>query len=142
MRDTTTLPLYLGGIYYLSAMDIETLRDHYLSYDGVTEETPFGPQALVYKVMGKMWAILSLDRSPLQTALKCDPDYALELRDRYSGIVEGWHLNKTHWNTIYIEDDVEDETIMELAAHSYLLVVDKLSKKLKTELLLLQDKET
>lgn len=115
-------------------MNIEDLRLYYIGKPGVTEETPFGPDALVYKVMGKMWAIISLSREPAQTALKCDPDRALELRETYSGILPGYHLNKKHWNTIHIEDDVDDSMIVELADHSYDLVKKSLTKKLRLEL--------
>lgn len=116
-------------------MDIESLRAYYLSKKGVTEETPFGPDALVYKVLGKMWAIISLTRLPLQTSLKCDPDRARQLREDYEGILPGWHLNKQHWNTVHIESDVSDNLLIELTDHSYDLVRSKLTKRQRQALL-------
>jgi predicted DNA-binding protein (MmcQ/YjbR family) len=112
-------------------MDIEILRNHLLSKPVVTEGEPFGPQTLVYKVMDKMWAILPLDRMPPQVGLKCDPARAISLRESYASVVPGWHLNKKHWNTLFIEEELPDDLILELADHSYDLVVRGLPKKVQ-----------
>ncbi|HND17261.1 MAG TPA: MmcQ/YjbR family DNA-binding protein [Saprospiraceae bacterium] len=94
---------------------------------------PFGPDNLVFKVCGKMFALNSLDTASFSVNLKCDPEYALELRDKYSGIQPGYHMNKQHWNTVNGNEDVPDKLILELTDHSYDLVVSKLPAKIKTE---------
>lgn len=116
-------------------MDIETCRNYcLLAHKGVTEETPFGPDNLVFKVMGKMFALLDILEVPHHVALKCDPDRAVELRDEYDGLIIGaYHMNKKHWNALTIEALPED-LIKELIDHSYELVVQGLTKKLQQEL--------
>ncbi|MGD1945585.1 MAG: MmcQ/YjbR family DNA-binding protein [Croceivirga sp.] len=115
-------------------MNIEALREYCLSKKGTTESFPFDEHTLVFKVMNKMFALLSLERSPPQINLKCDPEKAIALREEYDGIiVPGYHMSKTHWNTIYIEQ-LPPERLFELVDHSYGLVVAKLTKKLKEEL--------
>ena len=115
-------------------MDIEAFRNYCLCKKGVTEEMPFGPDALVFKVMGKMFALCALERLPSQVNLKCDPERAIELREEYDGvIIPGYHMSKIHWNTLYLER-LSPQLIAELVDHSYDLVVAKLSKKLKAEL--------
>lgn len=114
-------------------MDIERLRDFCLSLKGTTEETPFGEDPLVYKVMGKMFATLSLDFPPAMN-LKCDPDLALKLREEYHFVASGYHMNKKHWNTISELENIPDALLKAWILHSYELVVSKLTKKLKEEL--------
>lgn len=115
-------------------MNIEAFRDYCLAKKGVTEELPFGPDALVFKVMSKMFALSALDRLPPQVNLKCDPDRAILLREEYDGaIIPGYHMNKVHWNTVML-NEVPPQLITELIDHSYELVVSKLTKKLKSEL--------
>ncbi len=115
-------------------MDIEAFRELCLAKKGVTEELPFGPDTLVFKVMGKMFALMSLDRLPPQCNLKCDPIRAEELRETYDGdIVPGYHMSKTHWNTLFLEQ-LPPQLIVELTNHSYDLVVSGLTKKLQQEL--------
>ncbi len=110
-------------------MNVEQARDYCLSKLGTTEGMPFGEGVLVFKVMNKMYALLALDAVPATMNLKCDPDWALELREEYEGIKGGYHMNKTHWNTITIdESDVSDEMILKLINHSYDLIVAKLKK--------------
>lgn len=101
---------------------------------GVTEETPFGPDTLVYKVMGKVFALTSLDAESFSCNLKCDPERALELREQYDWIQPGYHMNKKHWNTIKSPMGSSDALIRELVDHSYTLVKSSLPKKLQTEL--------
>jgi predicted DNA-binding protein (MmcQ/YjbR family) len=114
-------------------MDIETFREYCLSMKGVTEEFPFGPDTLVFKVMGKMFALTNLD-GDFSINIKCDPDLALELREKYPSVIPGYHMNKTHWNTILIDGTIPARLIYEWTSHSYTIVVDKLPKKLKSEL--------
>ena len=115
-------------------MNIEAFRQYCLSKKGVTEGLPFGPDALVFKVMGKMWALAALERLPPQVSLKCDPERAIVLREEHDGaIIPGYHLSKVHWNTIFLEQ-VPPKLITELTDHSYDLVVSKLTKKSKIEL--------
>jgi predicted DNA-binding protein (MmcQ/YjbR family) len=115
-------------------MGIDVLREYCLAKAGTTEGLPFGPTTLVFKVMGKMFALSSLDEPEGRVNLKCDPERSVELRERYEGIIPGWHMNKVHWNTVYLELDVEPELIRELVDHSYETVVSKLPKKLREEL--------
>ena len=115
-------------------MNIEAFREYCLSKKGVVEELPFGPDALVFKVMGKMFALSALERLPTQVNLKCDPERALQLREEFDGaIVPGYHMSKVHWNTIMI-NEVPPKLLVGLIDHSYDLVVSKLPKKVKAEL--------
>ena len=107
---------------------------HCLSLPAVEETTPFGPEALVYKVAGKMFALAMPDEHPHRVNLKCDPERALELRDRYEDIVPGYHMNKRHWNTINLGGRVPTALVRELIEHSYQLVVASLPKKAREEL--------
>ncbi|AWX44990.1 hypothetical protein HME9304_01997 [Flagellimonas maritima] len=116
-------------------MNIEEFRNHCLNKKGVTEEFPFDETTLVFKVMGKMFALISLKRLPPQCNLKCDPERAVQLREQYDGdILPGYHMSKTHWNTLLL-DNLPPILIVELLNHSYDLVVSGLTKKLKEELL-------
>jgi len=115
-------------------MNIEEFRNYCIAKKGVTEELPFGPDALVFKVMGKMFALSALERLPPQVNLKCDPERAIELREEYDGaIIPGYHMSKVHWNTLHL-DSLPPKLITELIDHSYDLVVSKLTKDAKTEL--------
>ncbi len=116
-------------------MNIDTFRNYCLAKKGVTEDLPFGPDNLVFKVMGKMFSIVSLDEVPLRANLKCDPERAIQLREEYDGaILPGYHMNKQHWNTLVLDHRLDPALIFELIDHSYELVVDSLTKKLKKEL--------
>ena len=115
-------------------MNLDDLRNHCLAKAAVTEELPFGPDTLVFKVAGKMFALTGLDEVDLRVNLKCDPERSVQLRERHEEIKPGWHMNKTHWNTVYIEDgDLRDELVYELIDHSYDLVKASLTKKVKAE---------
>ncbi len=118
-------------------MNVEVLRDYCLSKKGVTEEFPFDESTLVFKVMGKMFAACGLNREELSVNLKCLPEKALDLRDEYPDIQPGFHMNKKHWNTLYLERELDDPFVQELIDHSYDLVVKGLTKKIKAELALL-----
>lgn len=116
-------------------MDIEAFRTYCIAKKGVTEEFPFDEHTLVFKVMGKMFALAPLERIPSQVNLKCDPERAIELRETYDGIImPGYHMSKTHWNTIYIEHHLPTTLVMQLIDDSYRLVVAGLTKKLKAVL--------
>lgn len=111
-------------------MHIEAAREYCLSKKGATEDLPFDESTLVFKVMGKMFGLLPLERMPAQINLKCDPERSEELRAEYPmGIKPGFHMNKKHWNTLILEEEIEDRLIAELIDHSYELVVAKLRKK-------------
>lgn len=115
-------------------MNIETFRDYCLRKKGVEETFPFGEDVLVFKVMGKMFALTGLDNPEFKVNLKCDPDWALELREQHPEIQPGWHMSKKLWNTVYFEESLNDDFLCKLIDHSYELVVNSLSKKLRTEL--------
>ena len=110
-------------------MDAEQFREYCLAKPRVTEGTPFGEDTLVFKVEGKMFALLSLDDVPPRANLKCDPDRALELRDRYEQVLPGYHMNKKHWNTVVLEGAISNATIVEMIDHSYDLVQSKAKKR-------------
>ncbi|EAR02326.1 MmcQ/YjbR family DNA-binding protein [Maribacter sp. HTCC2170] len=114
-------------------MHIEEFRDYCISKKGITEEFPFDEHTLVFKVMGKMFALVGLERLPAQVNLKCDPERAITLREEYDGeIIPGYHMSKVHWNTIML-GNLPPKLIIELVDHSYDLVVSKFTKKLRSE---------
>jgi len=115
-------------------MHIEDVRNYCIAKKGVTEEFPFDESTLVFKVMGKAFALSGLDADEARVNLKCDPDRAIELREEYPDIIPGFHMNKKHWNTVYLEGELTDQLIKELIDHSYDLVKSKLTKALKDEL--------
>jgi predicted DNA-binding protein (MmcQ/YjbR family) len=109
-------------------MDLEQFREYCLGKRAATEDTPFGEDTLVLKVGGKMFALASLDDLPAKVNLKCDPDCALELRDRYEEVQPGYHMSKKHWNTVQLEGAIPNAEIREMIDHSYDLVVAGLPK--------------
>jgi|SRR5690606_24464015 len=116
-------------------MNIEAFREYCLSKKGTEETFPFGEETLVFKVMGKMYALVGLDIHPATANLKCDPERAIELREQYEGLIEpGYHMNKTHWNTVELEKNLPPKLLIDLIDHSYELVVKNLTKKLQAEL--------
>ena len=118
-------------------MNIEQLHQYCSTKKGVTEHFPFDEVTLVFKVMGKMFALVGLDRwenGEAKVNLKCDPEWSEELRAEYDAINSGYHMSKKHWNTITLNEDVSDQFAFELIDHSYDLVVKGLTKKLKEEL--------
>ena len=114
-------------------MHLDQFRDHCLAKPAVTEGTPFGEQTLVFKVAGKMFALLSLDAIPPTANLKCDPERALDLRETYEDVRPGYHMNKRHWNTVGLRGDVPSDTVRQLVDHSYDLVVAGLPKRVRAE---------
>ena len=115
-------------------MNIEEFRTYCLSKKYVTECFPFDETTLVFKVADKMFALCGLDRHPTQVNLKCDPEKAIQLREDYEDVIEGFHMSKKHWNTITIEGSISKELIVELINHSYDLVVKGMTKKKQREL--------
>src|ERR1044072_7795683 len=100
-------------------------RNYCLAKPGAKETTPFGPDNIVFKVEDKIFALAALDEVPSAVNLKCDPDHALELRDRYEQVRPGYHMNKKHWNTIDLEGEIPDAEIRTMIDHSYELVAKK-----------------
>ena len=119
-------------------MDIERFRTFCLALPEVEETLPFDDETLVYKVAGRMFAVIGIDH-PTGCVVKCDPDRALVLRDRYEAIGSAWHFNKKHWNNIRFGADVTDRQIEQEVRHSYLLVArQNVTPKARREALLAQ----
>lgn len=115
-------------------MDVEAFRNYCLAKKGVTEEMPFGPDTLVFKVGGKMFALCGLENVPFSVSLKCDPERAVALRDEFPDHIEGaYHMNKKHWNSLEPEF-LPPHLVSELIDHSYELVTSGLPKKLQQEI--------
>lgn len=110
------------------AIDFQQCRDHCLMQLQSIEDFPFGPDAYVYKVGGKVFAILSETNQLSRVNLKCDPAQALMLRQIFPAITAGYHMNKQHWNTVLLNNTVPDNEVKRLIEHSYQLVVNSLPK--------------
>jgi predicted DNA-binding protein (MmcQ/YjbR family) len=95
---------------------------------GAVEDYPFGDEVAVFKVSGRMFALVPLGGEPASVSLKCDPSLAISLRHRYAGVTPGYHLNKRHWNTVLLDGSVPEEEVRELIDHSYGLVVARLTR--------------
>ena len=117
----------------IQSMNIEKLREYCLFKKGTTESFPFDENTLVFKVGGKMFALVNVDNFTFCN-LKCDPDRAEELREQYNGIKPGYHMSKKHWNSVYVDSDVPDKLFLELITHSYDLVFKSLPKKVREEI--------
>ena len=118
-------------------MQLDQFYDFCLNLKGTTEHFPFDEDTLVFKVGGKIYALSSLSEWENETPkvnLKCDPEKSIELRETYSGIEPGYHMNKTHWNTVKINEDVPLVLLQELIQHSHNLVFRSLSKKVQVEI--------
>ncbi|NNK87811.1 MAG: MmcQ/YjbR family DNA-binding protein [Flavobacteriaceae bacterium] len=119
-------------------MHIDQIRNHCLAKKGTTEEFPFDQDTLVFKVMNKMFVIAPLDkweRGEATLTLKCDPDYTMELRDRYESIYPGPYVSNKHWNTVDLfTGELHPEFVLELIDHSYDMVVKGMPKRLRDEL--------
>ena len=109
-------------------MDLAEFREYCLTKPGAREGTPFGPDVLVFKVGGKMFALAALDEVPTTVNLKCDPDLALDLRDRYDQVRPGYHMNKKHWNTVEIESAIPANELRKMINYSFELVMRSLPK--------------
>ena len=110
-------------------MDIESLREYCLCKPNTRETLPFGPDTLVFKVKGKIFLITGLDSEQLSFNVKCDPDLAVELREEYSCVLPGYHMNKKHWNTIVVDGSVSVKKLKEWIDHSYDLIANIRSAK-------------
>ncbi len=115
--------------------EIEIIHEALLSYPETEVSEPFGPGALVYKVADKMFAIMTPVKVPVMLYLKCYPDRAIELRDEYDSIQPGYHMNKKHWNSVYLDGGVPDEVVLELVRHSFDCVLAKQSKAFRERIL-------
>lgn len=115
-------------------MNLIKLRAHCLAKPGTTEERPFGPDTLVFKVMNKMFALCGDDPEPEFVNLKCDPDDALFFRQKFDGVQPGYHMDKRRWNSVYLTGDVPESLILEMIDDSYDLVVAGLPGKLRAQL--------
>jgi predicted DNA-binding protein (MmcQ/YjbR family) len=109
-------------------MHLDELREYCLNKKDTEETLPFGPNTLVYKMKGKAFLLTSMDTSPLQFNVKCDPDHAIELRERYSCIIPGYHMNKKHWNTIIIDGTLTISQLRQFIDDSYNLVAGSKKK--------------
>lgn len=114
-------------------MDIESFRNYCISKPFVTEEFPFDNNTLVFKVMGKMFALTNVEAFA-SINLKCDPEMAVVLRESFSSVIPGYHMNKKHWNTVMMDGSISDELIKKWTDISFQLVVDKLPKKEREKL--------
>lgn len=114
-------------------INVESYREYCLAKPGTSEGFPFDGSTLVFKVMGKMYALADIDAFEFIN-LKCNPERAAELRDQHPAIRPGYHMNKQHWNSVYVDGTLSDELIFELVDHSYELIAAGLPKKLKEEL--------
>lgn len=119
-------------------MNHETLRDYCLSKKNATEHFPFDEVTLVFKVGGKMFGLVSLDEAP-SISLKCDPELAIELREQYSAVEPAWHFNKKHWNQVAMDDSISEKLVKEWIDHSYELVYNALTRKVKEDLFLSEE---
>ena len=114
-------------------MNIEEFRTYCMNKKGVEESLPFSPTTLVFKVGNKMFSLTDLDSFEFIN-LKCDPDRAIILREEYTGVKSGYHMNKKHWNSIYLNSDISDSLLKELIDESYDLIVQSLTKKVRESL--------
>ncbi len=105
-----------------------------LGLPATTEDHPFGPDSTVYKVADKMFAILQPSEDPPQVTLKCEPSLALELRAQFPAVIEGYHVNKTHWNTVVLDGTVPADEVRDMVEHSYRRVVAGLPKQARQRL--------
>jgi len=115
-------------------LNLSSLQAYMLGKPGTIASYPFGEGTLVFKVVGKVFALIAEDADPLRINLKCDPDDALALRAKYAAIIPGYHMNKRHWNSLILDGSLPVELVYELIDHSYELVVQSLSKS-KREML-------
>lgn len=115
------------------SMDIEYFREYGLKKKGVTDGFPFGEDVIVFKVMNKIFMMIDFD-TPFSINLKCDPELAVELREKYESVTAGYHMNKKHWNTVVVDGSISVNEIKRMIDHSYDIVADGLPIKLKKEL--------
>ncbi len=115
-------------------MDLETLKNHALAKPAATQDFPFDQETLALRVKGKIFALVPTNASPLQANLKCDPTWAEILRQTYTTVTPGWHMNKRHWNTVIFDGSISDDEILEMVDHAYDQVVKGLPKNVREAL--------
>jgi len=116
-------------------MNLEDIRNYCLKMKGTTEDTPFDETTLVFRVGNKIFALTDIEQIPIRVNLKCDPERAIDLREKYECVIPGYHMNKMHWNTIELNSDMYDELVFELIDHSYNLIFQSLKKVEKEKIL-------
>lgn len=126
----------------MKTFSLSSLRAYCCSKPAAHETFPFDEETLVVKVMGKMFALTSINSPELSVTLKCDPDWAMILRDHYRAVTPGYHMNKRHWNTVNIDGSIPNDEIMEMIDHSYRLVVKGLKKSDREKLALLNNTDS
>lgn len=114
-------------------MNVESLRDYCLSLQGATEDMPFGEETLAFRVGEKIFLLISLDTGN-RFNVKCDPELAVQLREQHNEVQPGYHMNKKHWNTVYMDGSLSDKQLREMICHSYTLVLQSLPKKMQDEI--------
>jgi predicted DNA-binding protein (MmcQ/YjbR family) len=112
-------------------MDLESFRACCLDHPSASEDSPFGENVLVWRIGGKLFALTDVTRFPPAVNLKCDPERAIELRERYEGVLPGYHQNKRHWNTVLLDGSVPDAEIRAMIDHSYEIVRTSLKKSVR-----------
>jgi predicted DNA-binding protein (MmcQ/YjbR family) len=120
--------------WYIHRMDIESLRDYCIHKPGVEECFPFNESVLVFKVGGKMFLLADINEKPLSFNVKCEPEKAIKLRETFNSIRPGFHMNKTHWNTVTYDGQLTKSQLLEQVDYSYDLIFSSLPKKMKTEI--------
>lgn len=118
-------------LFTFALMNIEEIRVYAIEKPDVEEGFPFGESTLVFKVGGKVFLLVSLDAQPVQFNVKCNPEKAIELRDEFASILPGYHMNKKHWNTVIVDNSLNNRQIKEFIDHSYELVKPKPAKRKK-----------
>jgi predicted DNA-binding protein (MmcQ/YjbR family) len=112
------------------ALTFDSLRKHCLSREGgVTEDFPFDQSTLVFRVNGGIFLLLDIDKHPMQFNVKCDPDLAIELREKYEAVLPGYHMNKKHWNTVVVDGNIPVKEVLAMIDHSHALVASKKKKQ-------------
>ncbi len=115
-------------------LDYSQIRSHCMAKPGTTEETPFDEVTVTFKVKGKMFVLISPEGAPLRMNLKCDPETAEALRELYEAVGPGYHMNKTHWNTVTIDGSIHDDEILRMIDYSYQLVAEGLPRSARAEI--------
>lgn len=115
-------------------MNIEELREYCISKKAVTEDFPFDDVSLVLKVGGKMFALISLDEMHQRISLKCDPEYALELREQHPAVQPAYHFNKKHWNMVILDGSISEKDLKHWIDHSYEMVLKGMTRKQREEI--------
>jgi predicted DNA-binding protein (MmcQ/YjbR family) len=135
LHDSTEEPSVLAGEHVMTGSRREWVIAACSAKPGAVEDYPFGDEVAVFKVAGKMFALVPLGEAPGSVSLKCDPDLATSLRGRHAGVTPGYHLNKRHWNTVTLDGSVPDEEVLELVDHSYDLVLAGLTRTQRNKLI-------